>query len=172
MKRCPKCRTDYFDNMLDFCLDDGERLLTPGQNEELKKTAPTQAETVAFDKKDYAPVNNFFTRDAADQIQSRIENKSEKIKQEIKQRWVKWLEIMPIIPALAHIYWQWLYLSRKYYYQFYDYFFSSEFIIWLLLLIITLIFGIISLKFSIRKDFAITALIVLAINVLLSIVPK
>jgi len=27
MKRCPKCRRDYFDDSLAFCLDDGERLL-------------------------------------------------------------------------------------------------------------------------------------------------
>lgn len=176
MKRCPICRTDYFDNMLDFCLDDGERLLTLVQNEDTKKTAPTQAETVAFDRKDHEPLNNFFAPEVATQIQSEnsslLENKSEKLKQEIKQRWLKTLEIAPIVPALAHNYWQWLYLARKHYYQFYDYFFSSDFIIWLLLLIMTLIFGIISLKFSIRKDFAITALIVLAINVLFSIVPK
>src|SRR5215218_9626558 len=27
MKRCPKCRRDYYDDSLAFCLDDGARLL-------------------------------------------------------------------------------------------------------------------------------------------------
>ena len=26
MKHCPKCNADYFDNMLEFCLEDGTRL--------------------------------------------------------------------------------------------------------------------------------------------------
>lgn len=27
MKRCPTCKIDYFDEMLEFCLDDGAKLV-------------------------------------------------------------------------------------------------------------------------------------------------
>lgn len=173
MKRCPKCRTDYFDNMLDFCLDDGERLLLLKNTGEIEKAVPTQAETVVFSP-DSLPANfepSGIENDAQTSLTGQAK-KTEKLKEEVKQKWLKALEISPLILALAHNYWQWLYLARKYYYEFFDYFFSSAFLIWLLLLITTFVFGIISLKYSKRKDFAITALIVLAINVLLSIVPK
>lgn len=175
MKRCPKCKTDYFDNILDFCLDDGERLLLfdkSGNHPDV--LSPTQENT-------FIPEKNFNSSfltpseteaDLLNKGTSEIPAKSEKLTQKITSQWVKILEITPIVLALAHNYWQWLYLSRKSYYEFFDYFFSSAFLIWLLLLITGSLFGIISLKYSKRKGFAVTALVVLAINVLLSIVPK
>jgi hypothetical protein len=44
--------------------------------------------------------------------------------------------------------------------------------VWIFLLISSLLFGLFSLKYGKNKGFAITALVVLAINVILSIVPK
>lgn len=174
MKRCPKCRTEYFDNMLDFCLDDGERLLLVEVTEDSTRGGVSSAETVRLqtDLKTepfYSPLEK--TEPFA-QAAPTLKNKSEKIKREVARKSLEILEIAPMISALAHNYWQWLYLSRKNYYEFTDYFLSIEFIIWMLLLITTFVFGIISLKYSERKAFAVTALVVLAINVLLSIVPK
>lgn len=175
MKRCPKCKTDYFDNMLDFCLDDGERLLLLNQhNTDFKEISPTRAETSVLENNLNPTV--FVPQIVKTGIQNEsppeLQNRSERIKQTVTLQWMRAMEIVPIILALAHNYWQWLYLSRKSYYEFSSYFFSVDFFIWLLLLILGSVFGIISLKYSKRKSFAITALVVLAINVLLSIVPK
>lgn len=175
MKRCPKCNTDYFDNMLDFCLDDGERLLILKQkNVDLKETSPTQTETVVLNNQMIPDV--FVPPDEKtglqNEPQSGLQNKSGKLKQTITLQWLKTLEIVPIILALAHNYWQWLYLARKNYYDFSSFFFSLDFLIWLVLLITGSVLGILSLKYNKRKGFAITALVILAINVILSIVPK
>lgn len=175
MKRCPKCSTDYFDNMLDFCLDDGERLLLLKQKkEDFKQISSTQAEPLALDNNFNPAV--FVHKDTKTDLQidwqDDLQNKPEGIKQKVTLQWLKALEMVPIILALAHNYWQWLYLARKSYYDFSSFFLSADFLIWLVLLITAGVFGIISLKYSKRKGFAVTALVVLAINVILSIVPK
>lgn len=175
MKRCPKCNTDYFDNMLDFCLDDGERLQVLKQKTiDLKKNSPTQAETVVLNNQMIPDI--FVLQDEKTELQNEpqagIQNRSEKLKQTITLQWLKTLEIVPIILALAHNYWQWLYLERKNYYDFSSFFLSLDFLIWLVLLVTGAFLGILSLKYNKRKGFAITALVILAINVILSIVPK
>jgi uncharacterized membrane protein len=43
MKRCPVCATAYEDESLSFCLQDGERLLTPGETSNV-----TDAKTTAY----------------------------------------------------------------------------------------------------------------------------
>jgi hypothetical protein len=161
--------------MLDFCLDDGERLLHLKQkNEDFNEISPTQAKTVALNKNFNPAV--FSAPDTKIELQNDLlndlETKSEGIKQKVRLQWLKTLEIVPIILALIHNYWQWLYLARKSYYDFTSFFFSLDFIVWLILLMAGAVFGIISLKYSKSKGFAITALVVLAINVILSIVPK
>lgn len=175
MKRCPKCNTDYFDNILDFCLDDGERLLILKQKKnDFNETSPTQAKTAVLDNQMIPGI--FVPPDEKTELQNEsqtpLQNKSEKLKQTITLQWLKTLEVVPIILALFHNYWQWLYLARKSYYDFSSFFFSLDFLIWLILLITGSVLGIISLKFNKRKGFAITALVILAINVILSIVPK
>ena len=175
MKRCPKCKTDYFDNMLDFCLDDGERLLFLTQkNVDLKETSPTRSEPAVLNNQMITDV--LVTQDEKiglqNELQTGLQNKSEKLKQKITLQWLKTLEIVPVILALTHNYWQWLYLERKNYYDFSSFFFSLEFLIWLVLLITGSVLGILSLKYNKQKGFAITALVILAINVILSIVPK
>lgn len=175
MKRCPKCRTDYFDNMLDFCLDDGERLLLLKNNDVVfKEISAAQAETVALNDKLNPAVSDY--EDSKPQIQNDrpgdLQITSEGLKQKAVLQWRKILEVTPIILALAHNYWQWLYLARKSYYDFMGFFFSLDFLVWLILLTAGAAFGITALKYSPRKGFAITALVVLAINVILSIVPK
>jgi hypothetical protein len=161
--------------MLDFCLDDGERLLLLKQNNAgFNEVLPTQAETVALNNKLNPTV--FVPQDTKTELQNdrqtELQNKSERIKQQVTLQWLKTLEIVPIILALAHNYWQWLYLARKNYYDFSSFFISLDFLIWLILLITGSVLGIVSLKYNERKGFAITALVILAINVILSIVPK
>ena len=38
MKRCPQCTTEYYDDMLEFCLEDGAKLHTVSKP---KTDAPT-----------------------------------------------------------------------------------------------------------------------------------
>lgn len=161
--------------MLDFCLDDGERLvLLKQKNDTFNEISPTQAKTEVLSNNFNRAV--FVTPDTKttlqDELLNDLENQSPGIKQKVKMQWLKTLEIVPIILALTHNYWQWLYLARKSYYDFTSFFFSLDFIVWLILLAASAAFGIISLKYSKSKGFAITALVVLAINVILSIVPK
>jgi len=41
MKRCPECRRDYFDDTLNFCLDDGTPLLAgPASTEQQTVVLP------------------------------------------------------------------------------------------------------------------------------------
>lgn len=161
--------------MLDFCLDDGERLLALKQKDtDFNEVSPTQAKTIALNNN----LNHtlFVPQDIKTELQNEqhteLQNKSERIKQKVTLQWLKTLEIVPIILALAHNYWQWLYLARKNYYDFSSFFFSLDFLIWLILLITGSVLGIISLKYNERKGFAITSLVILAINVILSMVPK
>ena len=182
MKKCPKCSSEYFDNMLDYCLEDGTRLITVTKNLSQKTaertvpplTAPTQTETVviASDKtqmrNDAPEVETILRND----LQSQIQAKSEKLKTSLTDKWYQVLEFAPIILALAHNYWQWLYLAKQSPNQLSDFLLSHQFLIWFLLLISGAGFGIISLKYGRSKSFAVTALVILAINVLLSIVPK
>src|SRR4051812_34692963 len=43
MKRCPKCRRDYYDESLRYCLDDGSALLEgPGPPDIVGREAPTR----------------------------------------------------------------------------------------------------------------------------------
>ncbi len=49
MKQCPKCQTSYPDDKLQFCLQDGTRLLTADQ--ELSDSYDTESETVVAPKR-------------------------------------------------------------------------------------------------------------------------
>jgi len=195
MKRCSKCNTDYFDNMLEYCLEDGAKLLDFADNDgDLNKFLLHQIPPIrTATKTAVLPINAFendFGSIQSDEFKTdvglkQLQNQSEKmgktgkteqiseqIKDSIKTRWFNVLEIAPIVLAFAHNYWQWLYLSKQYYYGFAEYILSANFLIWFALLICGVIFGIISFKYGKNKKFAITALIVLAINFLLVLIPK
>ncbi len=182
MKKCPKCSAEYFDNMLDYCLEDGNRLIAVTDNFNQKTierpattgSKPTQAETVFIppaltQKNIHTPEIETVLRN---DLQSQIQSKSEKLKTNLTDKWYQVLEFSPIVLALAHNYWQWLYLAKQANAPLTDFLFSYQFLIWFFLLISSAVFGIISLKYGRGKSFAITALVILAINVLLSIVPK
>ncbi len=178
MKRCAVCQKEYYDETLEFCLDDGSRLqkIEKINNETL--TAPAikpniktsgaktvqMANRTEFQKPELPETENI--------PNSQFSDKKEVIKRNVADTSVKILETSPIILALAHNYWQWLYLYRQPTYDLTAFFTSYNFLVWIFLLISGLLFGLFSLKYGNNKGFAITALVVLAINVILSIVPK
>jgi hypothetical protein len=82
------------------------------------------------------------------------------------------LELAPVVIALAHNWWQWLYLEKQYYSSFMDYFFSANFLMWLLLLAAGIGISLYSIKRSERKGFAYTGLVIFAINLILFLVPR
>jgi magnesium-transporting ATPase (P-type) len=164
MKRCPKCNHEYPDPTLEFCLEDGSRLIS-------QALTKTSEETVVLGnlqtnlKSPLSPLTDSSTEPP----------KSVKV-QELKEKAVdqgyKILEVTPIVFALIHNYWQWLFADKQNYHSFTEYFLSSSFIFWFLLLIFSCVLSIITLKFGREKKFAITSLIILAINLLLFIVPR
>lgn len=178
MKRCPLCKKNYYDETLEFCLEDGSRLnQIDGRNNEILTADSirpnikiTQAETVQYHQTPELHKSNL--RETKLELNPGISAKKEIIKQNVAQTSRKFLEISPIILALTHNYWQWLYLSKQPTYQLSTFLSSYNFLVWLFLLLNSFIFGVFSLKYSKNKGFAITALVVLAINVILSIVPK
>ncbi|MBA3632858.1 MAG: hypothetical protein H0W58_08640 [Acidobacteria bacterium] len=165
MKCCPKCNVDYLDNTLEFCLEDGTRLILSAKNN------PANAKT--------AVLNNFtkqspieFETSNETILQNKDTNKLTNIKEKVTYQGFKIIEVAPIVLALTHNYWQWLYLNELNYNDTISFLTSSSFIIWLLLLISGAISSIIALKYGKNKGFAITSLVILAINLLLSIVPN
>ena len=178
MKQCPKCQIKYYDETLAFCLDDGSKLkkIDRINSETLTATSfkpkneITQAETVQFNK---PAEHNYPDLTGANIIVNKGSSlKKENFKRNAVHSTHKFLEISPIVLALAHNFWQWLYLYKEPVYEVSSFLISYNFLVWLFLLLSGLMFGIFSLKYSKSKGFAITALVVMAINVILSIVPK
>lgn len=178
MKSCPECKKDYYDETLEFCLDDGSRLLKTDKFNNETLTAPaikpnmdlTNLKTVELSKQQALPSAVSPKKEVFPNRE--FSEKKEKIKKNVADTSLRVLETSPIILALAHIYWQWLYFSRQPTYDLTAFFTSYSFLVWIFLLIGGLMFGLFSLKYGNNKGFAITALVVLAINVILSIVPK
>lgn len=174
MKRCPTCNLSYTDDSLEFCLEDGSRLFFKGTNEietqfisKPTNSNPANAPTVALP---------FST--SPENVNTKINNEVKTVQQTkvIKERAIeqgnKILEIAPIVIALAHNWWQWIYLNNQSYSSFTAYFLSANFLIWLALLIVGLTTGLLSIKRLPNKGFAVTGLITLAVNLILFLVPK
>lgn len=178
MKVCAQCKKNYYDETLEFCLDDGSRLSKiDSKNNELltaTKIKPafenTQAETVLLNNSPITERPELPETQPA--ILQTISQKKETLKQNVATTSQKFLELSPIVLALAHNYWQWLYLFKRSTSPLSEFLISYNFIVWILLFLSGLMFGIFSLKYGKNKVFAITALVVLAINLILSIVPK
>lgn len=182
MKRCPQCQTEYFDNMLDFCLEDGAKLLQvspPGKELEtivsqMKQTKPFAPPPMAFSDRPQT-INAVETnkRDALmDEANPLSTARTGKLKTTLTNQGYKFLEIAPIVLALMHNYWQWLYVEKQSFTPLTGFLLSVNFIVWFLLLISGIIFGIVSLKYGRSKSFPVTALVVICINVLLFLVPR
>ncbi len=181
MKRCPQCRVDYFDNALEFCLEDGAKLVnsTNFVDEKPTITQPnkpnqTTAKTVNF------PFSNAsetleFSGPSPKHIQTISPSetlKSNLIKENLTLQSHKVLEIAPIFISLAHNWWQWIYLNNQYYSSISSFLISANFLMWLLLLIAGAGVSLLAIKRSPNKAFAFTSLVILSINLILFLVPK
>jgi hypothetical protein len=180
MKRCPKCNLDYFDNMLEFCLEDGARLVsfpntqTAGPPFTHSNPAPPAAEqTVVLtppnrtEKAQFETPGLFKNKSAPDESENQI-----LLKENVAVPSLKVLEIAPIVLSLAHNWWQWLYLNNQYYPSVASFLLSANFLMWLLLLVAGAAAGLLAVRYSRHKGFAYTSLVILAINLLLFLVPR
>ncbi len=159
MKRCPKCHQIYNDTTLEFCLEDGTRLVltTDSSTIDIKTHLKTEVfgqNTVPIDTAEKTAYNQITFKEKA------------------IEKGYKTLEISTIVFALLHNYWQWLYLDKPNLYNLTDFFTSMNFIVWFFMLIIGLVLGITALKLCKQKSFPIVSLVVIAINLLLFIVPR
>ncbi len=181
MKECLQCLAKYFDNMLEYCLDDGTKLLSTAEttaaptqpNAVFPKVAPAAGKTIEFSPS--VDQTNGETETIQIETQKVKQNRhaqTDKIKNSAISQSLVFLEHAPLIIALAHNYWQWLYLSKLYYNGFTAYVLSPSFLFWVVLLMLGTGFSVSALKYCVSKKFAVTALVVLAINVLLYLVPK
>jgi hypothetical protein len=183
MKSCPQCRIEYFDDTLEFCLEDGARLVHSGASDDEfptiaksdKKSSSTNAPTVRLRGSEIHNTVGFSAvapSDVPKTVEQISSSSPEKIAEKIPAQGRRVLEIIPLILALIHNWWQWVYLMGQNYYSFSAYVFSANFLMWLLLLIAGTAVGLFSLKYSRSKGFAYAGLIVLAINLILFLVPK
>ena len=182
MKRCPACNIDYFDEMLEFCLDDGAKLVKmSGSASEMPMVTrsgrqnPATNETV--DLSSAKAPELFEIKDANRDIKAKSASPFETVsasplKEKVTSQSYKVLEIAPVIVSLAHNWWQWVYLRNQYYYTFASYVFSANFLMWLLLLTAGAAVGLLALRLCQNKSFAYTGLVIIAINLLLFLVPK
>jgi hypothetical protein len=176
MKRCPKCYVDYFDNMLEFCLEDGAKLHVvsepsggPAAKTGTERVRSTVEETISFE----TPI-----MPAAPQPLEKPEIETvvtHGLVQEAKpdrSNSTRALEIAPIVLALMHNWWQWLYLENQYVSSIASYVFSANFLMWVLLLGAGIALSLKALKSLQEKAFAYISLVILAINLLLFVVPR
>jgi len=174
MKRCPQCRADYFDEMLEFCLEDGAKLAvvagsatTAGTR--TPKTDQSSVETMFFDALSGAPKTGETVpakTGSADAMQT------VSLKEKAIEKGYRVLEIGTLCLALAHNWWQWLYVDRQNYGSISNFLLSAEFLIWFLMLSAGAASGFLTIKLSRKKELGYVGLIILAINFLLLIVPK
>jgi len=172
MKRCPKCNRT-FDGALDFCLEDGTRLTSLSDTATAvtveSKVAQTAQPTVSYP---ITPV-----REAANKLTNAAEAETVVAKKEILganaiPHSAPALEYAAIAIALAHNWWQWLYLERQYVSSIFDYVFSANFLMWLLLLASGTGISLLVVRKGERKIFGILSLVILAINLILFLVPR
>jgi hypothetical protein len=159
MKRCPKCHQIYNDQTLEFCLEDGTRLILTTDSSTIN--IKTHLKTEVFGQK-------------TDLIESTEKTNKNQItfKEKAFEKGYKTLEISTIVFALLHNYWQWLYLDKPNLYNLTDFFISLNFMVWFFVLIIGSVLSLTALKLCKQKSFPIVSLVVIAINVLLFIVPR
>lgn len=174
MKRCPKCSIEYFDNTLEFCLEDGMRLVstllhkteTPTVTKS-NKPNPSTEKTISLPFSNPAKTLEF-----GDANEFQTISQTDLVKERITQQGNKALEIAPIVIALAHNWWQWIYLNNQYYSSFSSYVLSANFLMWLLLLTTGTALSLFAVKRCKNKGFAFASLVILSINLILFLVPR
>jgi hypothetical protein len=176
MKKCPKCRTEYSDETLRFCLEDGTELSFVGKQSEVAtevfSIGQKSTETMFFDRGDGVPqtLPNDAAATAKQDLPSATQPSS--LKEKTVEKGYRALEVGTLVFALALNWWQWLYVDRQNYLPVANFLLSAEFLIWLLLLLAGTTSGLLTLKFSRKKELAYVGLVILAINFLLLLVPR
>ncbi len=169
MKRCPQCKIEYFDEILEFCLEDGAKLVQfSGSPTATKsnKPNPATAETVNLPFSNVPETVDFKNAPVV------VPDNLTKLPEAVASQSYRALEVAPIVIALAHNWWQWVYLNNFPYYSFTAYVASANFLMWLLLLAAGAAVGFLALKLCQNKGFAYASLVMMAINLILFLVPN
>lgn len=174
MKSCPQCSLNYSDDTLEFCLEDGSRLAA---SQNFSNETPTITRPQTVNPMTAQTVNLPFsgaakTLESVDAPSAATIQQSNPLKENLVQQRDRVLEIAPFIIALAHNWWQWIYLNSQYYSSFSTYILSANFLMWLLLLTIGAGIGLLALRRCQNKSFAVASLVILSINLILFLVPK
>jgi len=179
MKKCPQCQSDYFDDMLEFCLEDGTKLNVVGDR-------ATTAQTRVFERNQNS-IETMFANQSGGEVPQTVAAKNSatvnqaaanrtetttSLKEKAVEKGSHALEIGTLVFALAHNWWQWVYVDRQSYGSISGFLFSVEFLLWFLTLLAGTVLGLLTLKFSQRKTLAYVGLIILAVNFLLMLVPR
>lgn len=168
MKRCPKCNAEYFDNILEFCLEDGTRLASAPK--------PTASASRSGDTARPAGVHDPLAKPDSEEtiVMARpAEAGDEAFPLPPGSRSAnKLIETAPIVLALLHNWWQWIYLEKTYVYSITAFVTSANFLMWLLLLAAGTTTGVYSVKYSKDKTLGIISLVALGINLILFLVPR
>ncbi len=162
--------------MLEFCLEDGARLASlPDTAGAVKAVTqanpprPTAAETVSLP---FAGVPKTLEVPGPSGEVETVVAKTDMIIPAAPSQTYAVLENAPIVLALAHNWWQWLYLEDQYVSSIASYIFSANFLMWLLLLAAGVAVSLFAVKRSERKIVAYISLVILAINLILFLVPR
>ncbi len=170
MKSCPQCAADYYDEMLEFCLEDGAKLFTVSKNSSAVSPIFAPPKPNPFTEKTFTgetqTIESIKPNDVRKPLQNGLPNK------ETLSANSKVLEIAPVISALAHNWWQWLYATNQTYSSISGFLVSANFLMWLLLLAIGAGIGLLAVKRCQNKGYAVVSLVILAINLILFLVPK
>ena len=183
MKLCPKCNLNYSDDTLEYCLEDGTRLIFRDLPETPTLVRPNTTNVADVPTINLPLVNqeqNIHTNQLSEAATASVGVAAEETslanlsdeRTAASAPSSKILEIAPVVVSLAHNWWQWVYLNNQYYYSFGSYVLSANFLMWLLLLAAGAVLGLFVLKRGSNKSFAILGLVILAINLLLFLVPK
>lgn len=176
MKKCPQCQADYFDEQLEFCLEDGAKLTNVRSTATAADTkvfnTNKSIETAFFDSRAEVPNTVNANEALKTSALAADETKLTSLKQNAVETGSRALEIGTLVIALANNWLQWLYIERQSYGTFTNFLFSIEFLLWLLLLFAGTAAGLLTLKLSRTKTLAYVGLVIMAINFVLLLVPK
>ncbi|MEO8650034.1 MAG: hypothetical protein ABI539_12785, partial [Acidobacteriota bacterium] len=156
------------DTMLEFCLEDGVRLVAVHPTTNEIRSTPTTQPTVK--SPDPAPLSSLRTEPWANAAE--VETVVARVSRPVSSLYDAAFQIVPVVLALAHNWWQWLYLEGQYVSSVTAYVLSANFLMWLLLLAAGTVASLFALKQGRHKESAYLSLVILAINLILFLVPR
>jgi len=173
MKRCPNCNLAYSDHTLEFCLEDGTRLISEHSIEtEIPTVTLPNKFSLITEKTDNLPYSDSIKTLEIGKDAASASPQTNSIKEKVVQQSINVIEMAPVVVALAHNWWQWIYLNNQYYTSFSTYVLSANFLMWLLLLITGTVISLCAVKRGQNRGFAFASLVILSINLILFLVPK